>query len=345
MKNKTIITILVLIFGGLIVYNLPYFAEKRAYYKAVKENTIDGYQKYLYDYSDGKHVDEVLFLIMKLEGFNMNNLIDFIQKYPNSTYINEVYAEMDKLWDIEINKFKKQNIESINPQAAKYMTEMLLFMKKNHINTIFVDVEPNVNVKDIEDYDKKTQTLCATLYENDIPFMENIISITSNFSSNDIEDLSSILINGLKRSFDKIFTKGFINFILNDNTYDSYSNEDINKLSKTSPKIRFSYEIKNQEIAFGEQKVPLIWIYGDNYRTISYVIGIEITCNTFFTIPNSSTSYDFTDKGEPEEDISHIGNEASGYREMARICFYKFSNKITKNILGIELEGDSKNIE
>lgn len=74
-RNRNIILVLAIIAvlaGGISVYNLPYFKEKRAYAELEKYyesgstfNLVQGVKDYQEKYLDGKHISEVLYMPVK----------------------------------------------------------------------------------------------------------------------------------------------------------------------------------------------------------------------------------------------------------------------------------------
>lgn len=80
---------------------------------------------------------------------------------------------------------------------------------------------------------------------------------------------------------------------------------------------------------------PDIWTYVSNGKPTSYILAIDVNFDAKFSIPGSSVTYEYSEIGEPGEEIKGIQNVKDGYRQMTQICFAKFSNKMSEN-LGLE---------
>lgn len=315
-----IIPIAVIILS-IVVYNLPYFKEMRFYNEVVRERELYKCMDYINMYPDGKHLEEVVFLKVDLTK-KMGNIMEYLDAYPVGKYADKVNALCDSLWDNEIAKYAMRDKTGEAADAIKYMEEMLKYMKENRINNIKIDIESKINLKDYSTYDERARKLLEINTDSNLPLAQHMISLKDNFTNADQQTLREILLNGLQKSLDKIFTPGFI-----------IAGTGGTKLN--SPNVHFVYNIENQETDLGFCIIPEVWTYSENKVPKAYLLGISINFDATFLIPNSSVSYSYSERGNPESSISNIENIKDGYRKMTIMCFARFSNTMSDN-LGLE---------
>ena len=335
-KRKKKINIITLsIIGAIIlaitIYNLPYFKEIRFYNQVVEAADENICNEYIQQYPQGRHIEDVYLLKIDLTN-NMTNISSYIQEFPQGKYVTRVNQICDSLWDIEIEKYNAKDKSQSNPYAVKYMNELLQYMKNNRINTINLSINPNIKLKDFNSYSENIRELIKFFYETpELPFDENLVSITEEFTNADNYTLCEILSGGLQRSLNRIFTPDF--FAITSEINDT-----------KSPQVIFNYTIKNQEESDYGITVPVIWTYSEStstygintqYKPKAYLIGIAINLDASFTIPNSSTTFHYQEEGEPSDNINDIKNIKDGYRRMTTVCFKIFSNEMINN-LGLE---------
>lgn len=322
MKWKIGILVVVMVVGAFVVYNLPYFEEMRAFNKVENGKILELCNWYLDEYPSGRHMDDVLYMKIGLSKYDMATIVDYLTKCPDGIHTTEVNELCDKLWDEEILKYNQRDKTNESLAAVKYMSEMLQYMKKHRVNTIIVDINSTLNLKDYNEYDQDIRDILEITTKGEMSLATGMISLKSNFTASDNSSLMAILTEGVRKSIDKMFTPGFICVTANDE-------ETTDKM----PKLSFDYTITGQEDKFGEIVAPHIWVYTDKYgKTLNYLIGISIHFKAHFSIPGSSTTFDYSEKGEPSENINNVENIQDGYRQMTSICFAQFSNKMSKNM-------------
>lgn len=339
---------------AVVIYNLPFFKEMRLFgeledayalnlredYYSNKYACLSLCDKYFNEYPAGRHIEDVHMIKINLT-MDMDDITAYTCDFPNGKYSERVNHVCDSLWDEEIAKYESRDKSATNPQAVAYMNELLQYMKKHRINHINLAINPDVNLKDFGDYDEGVKRVTEILYSTPgLTFSDDMVSITEEFTSADNETLSEILSEGLKESIDKIFTPGFI----------SVSTEEDPLRGKTGmksvPQVTFSYTIKNQEKKVGENYYPVIWTYSETSSSSLYayqqrtepkafLIGISVSIEAKFSIPESDTCYEYISEGAPSENISGIADINDGYRRMTTISFGKFSNEMIDN-LGLE---------
>lgn len=321
-RNKIIAVIVAVIIGAVVIYNLPYFKEKRAYDDVVSQNSITACDSYMADFPNGVHADDVMYLRAKLDAFHMPKMVEYLEKFPQGKYVQEINAYCDNIWDDEIAKYNMTDKNRKSPQAVAYFTEMLQYMKLHRINQIIVDVDPHVNLTDWSEYRQDVRDYMEYINEEkNMPLDKYMVSIHQNFTKDDQSTLTDILVDGVQNSLNKIFSKNFITIAKSDSA------------KRAMPKLNFNYIIESQDyITDDGVHIPCIWTFHENGRTANYLIGISINFKAHFSLPDSNTTYDYSEIGEPEDDINNIQNIQDGYRIMTSICFAKFSNKMSKNL-------------
>ncbi len=313
---------LVVVIAAIVVYNLPYFEEMRAFNDVKEGNTLYDCNMYLKEYPEGRHFDEVMYMRISLSENDMSMIVEYLEKCPNGAFYTEVDNLCNELWDKEINKYNQRDKSKESPDAVKFMTEMLQYMKEHRINSILVKIKSTLNLKDYSEYDPTTRRLLEVMNNDPLSIEDGMISLKSNFTSEDNYTLTRILVSGVQRSINQMFTPDFISVI-------SWDDENANA---SSPCFYFEYTINSQEETFGSITIPHIWTYTINDVIENYLIGISIDFNSKFTIPQSSTTFSYAEKGEPSENINNISDIKDGYRQMTSICFAQFSNKMAQNL-------------
>ncbi len=343
LKVVLAIIVLLVIIG---VSNLPYFEEMRAFSKI--EKTKDSIEKmqlikdYEEEYPEGRYLDDVLWMKIELSGNDMNHMVYYIEKFPEGEHVEEVNNLIDTRWDNEIKKYSNYDKSKEDPVAVKYMTEMLQYMKHNRINTIKVKVNPTIELKDYTEYDENVRLFIETFSHNDaLPVKGNVISIKENFSEGDNNSLMQILIDGVQKSMNRIFSYGFVKVEKDDGIH--YIDQ---PKKNNQPVLRFDYTIKSQEDKVGKYVLPHLWTYVDNNNIpIKHLLGISITFKAHFTLPNSDISFDYTENSAPKDAIKNIDNVSDGYRQMTMVCFGLFSNKMARNmgLAEVYFQGEDSN--
>lgn len=315
-------SVIVVIILAVVIYNLPYFKEMRCYTKVVDEPSMANCLDYYNQYPDGKHYEDVMYMEIELSSNVVKSLMNYLKKIPNGKHIQDVNKRLDNLWDIEIDNYEKRDKSKESPEAVKYMTKMLHYMKRNRINTIRLEVNPTDSLKDFDDYDERVQLLMKLLYKGEtLPLEGNILSLKENFTEQDRDILMHILADGVQQSFNKMFSTDLISVVTSE-------------AEENSPVLSFNYQIKNRSNK-NMSELPNIWTYVSNGKPTSYILAIDVKFDAKFSIPGSNVTYEYSEVGEPGEEIKGIQDIKDGYRQMTQICFAKFSNKMSEN-LGLE---------
>lgn len=324
-KNRCILwSIIAAVVATIVIYNLPYFKELRFYNDVVEAR--EGYKcrNYYDKYPDGRHYEDVMHLEIALSATPVKTMMAYLKKFPEGKYADEVNARYDFLWNAEIAKYEKRDKINESPEAVKYVTEMLHHMKQHRINTIRLDVNPTINLKDYEEYSESMRNLLEFFFKDEaLPLKGNIVSLKENFTEEDRSVLMRILAEGVEKSFNRMFSPDFVSIVTSRH-----------EAADMSPVLAFNYIIKNRNESNGSE-IPNIWNYVSGGKTEAYVLAIDVKFDVSFSIPQSDVTYAYSEIGEPGEEIRGIRNIKDGYRQMTQVCFAKFSNKMSDN-LGLE---------
>lgn len=314
----------------IVIYNLPFFKEWRFYNEVVDTRQITYCHEYYSEYPNGRHYEDVMALEMELTHKPIVVAMQYLKTFPNGKYKDMFNEKCDSLWNEEINKYEKRDKSNENPKAVAFMKEMLQQMKKYRINTVLLDIIPNIDLKDYEDYNENIREITEFFYKGEkLPLKGNIVSLKENFTQGDKLALSKILANGVQEGFGQMFSSDFVSVV-------TQASETVAE----SPRLVFNYTVSNQNV---EGKFPNIWTYSENKIAKAYILGIDVKFDVDFSIPNSDVTYTYSEIGEPGNEISGILNIKDGYRQMTQICFAKFSNKMSMN-LGLEQSYFKENV-
>ena len=358
-----VLGIFLAIVAGIKIYNLPSNRDKRAYRAVEKASSIaeerEAVESYLFNFPDGEYIEDVEFRDVKLNADEDTDFYDYLHKYPNGehfsevkrlfesfvhkkirgngaqmtdimTYLNnfpngahaeEVNKLCDSIWDSEIDKYHSRPKVKKTTKATVYFNEMLEYMKTNRINTMIMSTTSTIRLKDYSEYSQSVRDMLEEESFGILPIKGNVVSIRENFSASDQTSLVSILGEGLQSSLDSVFSPGFVSVRTSGSEY-----EEINGHKVYYPKVDFSYVIKSQEDVFLGVTYPHLWTYSTNNVPLKYLVGISITFNAKFTIPNSTVSYECSGKGHPEKDIYGIIDIRDGYRRMTTMSFARFAD-------------------
>lgn len=313
------------IFLAFVMYNLPYFKEMRFYNVVMEERTLYQCTEYYDRFPDGRHYEDVLYLETELSSEPVKTLMKYLKQFPNGKYSQEVNVRLDALWDTEISKYEKKDKKNQSPAAVKYMTEMLQYMKHNRVNTILLNVNSNVTLKDFDEYDDRTKTIINSWFEGEaFPLKGNLLSLKENFTVQDQEVLTQILADGVQKSFNNMFSTDLVSIVTSPL-----------EAADNSPVLSFDYTIKNRNDN-DIPSFPSIWTYLKDGTPKAYILAIDVKFNAKFSIPGSDAIYEYSEIGDPGNEIKDIQDVKDGYRQMTQICFLKFSTKMSEN-LGLEI--------
>ena len=283
---------------------------------------------YLYYYPEGKHAMELSFIKVTIDD-SWSNILDFKDKFPQCEYSDRIEALYDKKWETEIQKFE-DNVDGVDETTGiKYMRELLHYMKDNKTNTVVMNVSHNVSLKDYDEYPEYVRLI----YDSEpVDFTtvkkvsELMVSLKNNFDDEDIKSIDRTILNSFQKGFDCVFSIG---------TVQVKNAEFVNDADKY-PMLNVNYTIKNQTME-GLPDFPHIWTYktsfnGSAYITKNVLLGISMSLKSEFNIPNSDTTYKYTENAEPENNIDKIDDIQDGYKKMTRLCAAQFSTKLANSM-------------
>lgn len=322
-RTFIVAAILVVILAAiLVIYNLPTFAEERAFerVKTAYENdqyyeTISLSKEYIDAYPDGKHFDEIQYLrvlaVQRHESAIATiQLIDTIlSEQPHGVYTPRFTELYNKIWDEQIEKFNKQTAHAKSPQARQFFLEMLKYMRDNHINRVTIEPDPTLNFKEFTQYPLSTQNLIEAIFIETAPddltpltraglgsFQSNIVPITKQINDSTVDAIATYITRDLASTFDKLTTYNFVTF----NLLTPYTSNEPN--ADKFPVVKATYTIRNKEIQKG---IPDIWMNSTKLGTTTtsnkFFMHLATEYHITFTIPGSDRTLTFKGAGAIEE--------------------------------------------
>lgn len=330
----------------VVIYNLPYFAEKRAYARTLDNPSVEAFDEYVARYDHTDHLPDVLYRKARhyLTGLDVyaidkarerqciESLDSLVTKFPNHELSAKAKVTVDSIWNAEIDRFtaKNPNVESSSSLTAMY--QMLQYMKSNKVYDIQLNVKPDVDLKEYMDFPEGVRALMEA-FNPDLK-TKQVLKIKDHFGTPDQKSLEESLISEFTESLNSLFTPGFFTVIVN-------HDDRAESQSKALPVIDLGYSIKSQVDDIQGTEFPHIWIYSSSERgpyglklssSEDYIMGIEVMFNSRLTFPGQSTPWTISVKGAPEKDINDIENIADGYRIMTRRCFEQFGDQLNSQL-------------
>lgn len=343
-KWKYVFGAVALVALAIIIYNLPYFAEKRAYRTTIDEPSVYTFTRYLDNYDNPDHTPDVLFRLamFKLNSYagvgeskQRNCLATFdelLNRYPDHELSWRAKVVSDSIWDAEIDRFKANNPGFESSPSLKAMYGMLSYMHENRIHDITLNITSDLDLRDYEDFDEDVRTFLE-IFDDDLK-TKGVLSLKDNFTSADRNSLEEILTRGFESSLNSLFTRDFfaVNIAKDDEIIDS-----------VNPVIDLHYSIRSQIDKHGSYDIPHLWVYSSESSSPfirndeDYIMGISVDFKSALSYPGQTEPWQFAMEGSPADNISGIENLSEGYRIMTSRCFHQFSNRLTSS-LGFEQE-------
>lgn len=340
-----VVALLALIIGGIIVYNLPYFAEQREYEKIVETyESADpillekAVEEYAAKYPRGKHFHEVIYMPVKIvrNQEDVVRTIEAVDKYlqvdPKGPYVKECKAIADSIWDQEIEKYKSLAYTYASQKGVDFVIAMLNYMKTNNIRTVVVEANPILQLKEYSEYPFEKRSFMESFTPDPIPGMKrgteprlpnDLVTIKDKITLEDAQEWGIYIVSALQAGFNKVLTPNFIEFI------DSNETAQLNK--DKCPRVTIGYTIRTQEDSYG---FPRIWTYtqsdGTTVNSASLHLGISISFDANFSLPGRNLSYTVKSNGQPELENINVDKYAV-YSEMCQLSTLNFTKQLSKD--------------
>lgn len=361
---KIALPIVAIIIIGIVVYNLPYFAEKRAYSSTINMPSRETFETYIANYSNPEHLPDVLYrqglyYLTAKEETQYANISDsllarfpeaqlswaansesgerqcikawdsLLTRFPEHELSRAANEKIDSIWNCELARFIEKHPDPTSSSSLAAMYEMLEYMKENRIYDILLIPTSDVDLKEYDDFPSGVRDFLEFFH----PELKSnpVLKIKDYFQQSDQYTLEQMLTVGFKKSINEFFTPNFFSVIVKSN-----NDEDSSKL----PVINLGYSIKSQIDKLGDHDIPIIWTYvskssDGTEQESKHIMGIEVAFASSLSFPGQNTPWTVKIKGSPEEDIHNIQNIEDGYRLMTRKCFEKFGEKLI-TLLGLE---------
>lgn len=308
----------------VFIFNLPFFREMRLYSALESSPTAEEVYKYKRDFPEGKHIEEVYRIEVGMSDYPIVPLKEYMEKFPQGKYAHELGLKHDSIWDAATAAYIDSVHTKVSPEAEAYMRALLQYMKQHRVYTIFLDLKPQVQLKDLDDFpaDKVKKLDDMLNFMGEKPLRANMLSLKRNFTESDSEALYNILRDCIEKFFLKYFDASLVTVTT-----------ERDQAPANSPVISMTYTVKNQMFPY-DKSLPNIWIYQEMKVFKSYILGIVVNMEAQFTVPGSEAKLVLKETGEPESEFSNIKNVDDGYRQMTQSCFRKFTAVINKTLTG-----------
>ena len=348
-RNKialiTLLSIVAVIIASFVIYNLPYFAEKRAF--AVVENNpcLFEIDRYLDNYPNGAHKEEALqyreaeLRRIEDEAFQevtecweehdilstLNKIPTYLNSYPEGRYVDSVNALYNIVWDSIIAKYDQSVDYKLSKPGHAYVHDMLVYMKEHNVRTVTVAGHPKIDLKEFDEYPAGIQELTILITDDTkdrFRFPRDLQPIKDKISVTKAESWTKDISVELRKKFDNLFGYGLIHFVT----------EDKSDSTVCHPTIDVTYVIKNQE-SLG---MPDVWTYTQKQGPVvvdgAFYLGIALDFTAEFSIPDRKDSFKVKVIGDPGS-MSFIGVEPSQiYNKMCERCLNEFGQKIETSL-------------
>lgn len=349
---KIILPMVGLIILVLIIYNLPYFAEKRAYDRTL-DNTAQAFEEYLDNYDNPEHLPDVLFRNAKyvmehgnskyqsygyagteeseMPSYDYSNeregimaFDELFEKFPNHPLTAKGRQVVDSVWDAKIAFFDSRNQHAKSSEALKAVRDMLLYMKKNKVYDVRLNFTSKVDLKDYNDYPSEARLLVETA----LPELKGVTipSVKEQLGSSEVMNVENTLKSQYDKFFNSLFSPGFIT------VKTDFKENPKGPSPETLPVIDVNYTIKNQTVDIAGMELPDIWEQTEGYvaslaKHKNYVLGVDIVINSELKFPGIASTVKNNINSSNNEDIHNIGDEGI-YQAMLAKCLSKFSEQL-----------------
>lgn len=324
---------------GRYIYNLPYFAERRAYAALEKEYNEKGrlsiwdVQRFIYDFPDNEHVEELIMLSAR--SANKRGKTDelhqaiyvYLERYPDGQYADECRQYYDQIWTDGIKSYRS-SVGFHRSDYEDFVIEMLNYMHTNNLNTVLVVPHLINNLKDFSEYPEDVKRkLSNGIYLYGLTIPGSIRSAKKFFNKYDFNKWGFDYEYGLEESINKPFNASMIIFnVIEPDSVDAHSAE---------PALHLYYRLSNLDYADGSPNLLSVWeeiTYGDSgscYKSgvgIFFHIKMELTAE--FIIPGSESQIVAT-ASCTTNDINLENME--GYSQLCTACAKQCYNLIKSN--------------
>lgn len=337
---------------GVIIYNLPYFAEMRKFHEVedvYNEGITYKYtsivDEYLAEYPNGRHLDEVLILPVRqrmADGeviYTLEAVDRYLEYLPDGEYAAECRDIINQIWADEIAKYEAKAAEHASKDGARFVMEMLKYMQAHNLRTIDVVAEPELQLKEYGEYPLYMRELLEYFYNNETSqttylgkaeLPKDMVTIKDKVTDEEAKSWVEYVVRALNNGFNGVLTPGFISF------------RDITDAPSSarqgSPLVNVRYIVTTQE----DKGYPEIWIYTQTMGQYSgmvtskkFVLGIGMTFDADFTLPGTDISYVVTGVGDPGSQEIKDQTPSTVYAVMCQRCTSQFGDKIAEEF-GLE---------
>ena len=271
---------------GKIIYDLPYFAEKRAYAALEKEYNEKGrisiyeVQTFIYYYPENEHIEELIINSARSANKrgNISDLLQAIQEYrkhyPEGQYADECSQYYDQIWTDGIKSYRR-SVGFHRSDYEDFVIEMLNYMHTNNLDTVLVVQHMINNLKDFSEYPEDIQrTLSNRVYLYGLTVPESIRSAKKYFNDNNFDNWTLSFYLRLKESINEPIKASLIAFNnIEPGSVDAHS---------PAPALHLYYTISNLDDELGYPELL--------FKTTEYTPGVRTASGIYFSIKMELTA-------------------------------------------------------
>ena len=334
-----ILGIIACIVIGIIIYDLPYFAEKRAYAALEKEYNEEGrisiydVQTFIYYYPENEHIEELIIKSVRYANKRgktdeLHRAIDvYLERYPNGQYTDECRQYYDQIWTDGIKSYRR-SVGFHSSEYEDFVIEMLNYMHTNNLNTVLVVPHLINNLKDFSEYPEDIQrTLSNNVVYYNLKVPESIRSAKEYFVDNNFDDWTFSFKFDLEESINKPFKASLIVFNnIEPDSVDAHSAE---------PALHLYYRISNLDDELG---YPELLFQTTEYTRSGSSSSVRTGSGIFFSIKMELTA-EFTIPGSESQIVATAScttndvdiEKMDSYGQMCTACAKQCYNLIKSN--------------
>lgn len=321
-RNYLIFSVVAVLFFSGIIYNLPYFAEKRDYQKVLESRNQWDCEMFIQKYPTGKYVNEVRKIIEETDYNIIINpeygtatisrweIDNFKEKYPNSKYNAVLEAKFDSIVDCQIQKYAKNSIGVSD--VVKYITEIIQYLKNNNLNEIeIVYNKPNIYVKDLNDYGS---TYMENLRLQSPITPSQYVSVKSFFKELTDQNVAKSAINSkIEDLFEDIVP------LMDIKIADSINISTESDKNKKRPQIFVDYSITNRSVYVNGMHQPTLIEVSFFSPIKSIYSGLSVSMTLRFETPDKTSSYIYKGTASTQNRTS-LNSDKAIYQQFIDMC-------------------------
>lgn len=353
--RNIIVSVAAVLVACIVIYNLPYYRELRAYHKVEQTYslghsnlTVAEVANYAAKFPEGKHLDDVMIMPVRsyqADGDVLNTFVaidDYLHSCPDGKYAAECSEIYNDIWSDEIAAYESKATGKATTEGEDFIVEMLRYMQQHNVRTVSVVAYPTLKLKEYSEYSENIRkalefitelnskkesetTIKGTKYNfpgiGKTPHLpQDMVTIKDKITEAKAKSWAGYIVEALNKGFDDVLTPGFIKFVLVEESERQNDNE--------RPIVNVNYAVTTED----SHGIPDIWRYsqkdGISVVDAKFILGIGLSFNADFVLPESDVHFVIKGHGNPgEEEINGTPNGA--YDIMCMRSMAQFAARIS----------------